>query len=94
MSRTPAANAALIIALNPLVSSLVAAGLLGDRLTRSRIAGVVLGFGSVVAVVLNRPGAALGSTGLSDALLFGSVRAVDLLRTPRRGPATAWALTG
>lgn len=73
VSRTPAANAALIIALNPLVSSLVAAGLLGDRLTRSRIAGVVLGFGGVAAVVLHRPGAALGSTGLGDALLFGSV---------------------
>ena len=73
VSRTPAANAALIIALNPLVSTLVAAGLLGDRLTRSRLAGVVLGFGGVAAVVLNRPGAALGSTGLGDALLFGSV---------------------
>jgi drug/metabolite transporter (DMT)-like permease len=73
VARTPAANAALIIALNPLVSSLVAAGLLGDRLTRSRIAGVVLGFGGVAAVVLHRPGAALGSSGLGDLLLFGSV---------------------
>jgi drug/metabolite transporter (DMT)-like permease len=73
VARTPAANAALIIALNPLVSSLVAAGLLGDRLTGSRIAGVVLGFGGVAAVVLNRPGAALGSSGLGDLLLFGSV---------------------
>ncbi len=73
VARTPAANAALIIALNPLVSSLVAAGLLGDRLTGPRIAGVVLGFGGVAAVVLNRPGAALGSSGLGDLLLFGSV---------------------
>jgi drug/metabolite transporter (DMT)-like permease len=73
VSRTAAANAALIIALNPLVSALVAALLLGDRLTRSRLAGVVLGFGGVAAVVLNRPGAVLGSGGLGDLLLFGSV---------------------
>lgn len=73
VARTAAANAALIIALNPLVSALVAALLLGDRLTRSRLAGVVLGFGGVAAVVLNRPGAALGSGGLGDLLLFGSV---------------------
>jgi drug/metabolite transporter (DMT)-like permease len=73
VARTPAANAALIIALNPLVSSLVAAGLLGDRMTGSRIAGVVLGFGGVTAVVLHRPGAALGGGGLGDLLLFGSV---------------------
>lgn len=73
VARTAAANAALIIALNPLVSALIAALLLGDRLTRSRLAGVVLGFGGVAAVVLNRPGAALGSSGLGDLLLFGSV---------------------
>ncbi|OGA97528.1 MAG: hypothetical protein A3E25_11250 [Burkholderiales bacterium RIFCSPHIGHO2_12_FULL_69_20] len=73
VSRTAAANAALIIALNPLVSALVAALLLGDRLTRSRLAGVVLGFGGVAAVVLNRPGAVLGSGGLGDLLLLGSV---------------------
>jgi drug/metabolite transporter (DMT)-like permease len=73
VARTAAANAALIIALNPLVSALTAALLLGDRLTRSRIAGVVLGFSGVAAVVLHRPGAALGSSGLGDLLMFGSV---------------------
>lgn len=73
MSRTAATNAALVIALNPLVAALVAAGLLGERLTRPRIAGVVLGFGGVAAVVLHRPGAALGGSGLGDWLLFGSV---------------------
>ncbi len=73
VSRTAAANAALIIALNPLVSSLLAALLLGDRLTPQRIAGVALGFGGVAAVVLNRPGMALGVGGLGDLLVFGSV---------------------
>lgn len=73
VQRTVAANAVLIIALNPLVSALVAALLLGDRLTPARLAGVVLGFGGVAAVVLNRPGAALGQGGLGDLLVLGSV---------------------
>ena len=73
VQRTAAANAVLIIALNPLVSSLVAAFLLGDRLTPSRLAGVALGFAGVAAVVLNRPGAVLGQGGLGDLLVFGSV---------------------
>jgi drug/metabolite transporter (DMT)-like permease len=73
VSRTAAANAALIIALNPLVSALVAALVLGDRLTPARAAGVVLGFGGVAAVVLHRPGAALGGGGTGDLLVFGSV---------------------
>lgn len=73
VQRTVAANAVLIIALNPLVSSLTAALLLGDRLTPARLAGVVLGFGGVAAVVLHRPGATLGQAGLGDLLVFGSV---------------------
>ncbi len=70
---TAAANAALIIALNPLVSSLMAAVLLRDRLTPRRIAGVALGFGGVAAVVLHRPGMALGGPGLGDMLVLGAV---------------------
>ena len=75
VQRTAAANAALIISLNPLVSALMAAWLLGDRLTPARLAGVVLGFGGVAAVVLHRPGAALGHGSLGDLLVFGSVLA-------------------
>ena len=73
VQRTAAANAALIISLNPLVSALMAAWLLGDRLTPTRLAGVALGFGGVAVVVLHRPGAALGSGSLGDLLVFGSV---------------------
>ena len=73
MQRTAAANAALIISLNPLISTLVGALLLGDRLSPSRLAGVLLGFGGVAAVVLNRPGAALGHGSLGDLLVLGSV---------------------
>lgn len=70
---TNAANAALIIALNPLVSSLLAVVLLGDRLSPPRILGVALGFGGVAAVVLHRPGMALGGAGLGDLLVLCSV---------------------
>lgn len=70
---TAAANASLIIALNPLVSALGAALLLGDRLTPRRLLGVALGFGGVMAVVLHRPGMALGGPGFGDAMMFGSV---------------------
>jgi drug/metabolite transporter (DMT)-like permease len=70
---TNAANAALIIALNPLVSSLLAVLLLGDRLSPQRIVGVALGFGGVAAVVLHRPGMALGGAGLGDLLVLCSV---------------------
>lgn len=73
VARTTAANAALIIALNPLVSALSAALLLRERLSPARLAGVALGFGGVALVVLNRPGAVLGAGGLGDLLVFGSV---------------------
>ena len=73
VQRTAAANAALIISLNPLVSALVAAIWLGDRLTPARLAGVLIGFGGVAAVVLHRPGAGLGHGSLGDLLVFGSV---------------------
>lgn len=70
---TAAANAALIIALNPLISSLMAALLLRERLSPRRLVGVALGFGGVAAVVLHRPGMALGGAGLGDLLVLGSV---------------------
>lgn len=71
--RTTATHAALIISLNPLVSALLAAGALGDRMTLRRVAGVALGFGGVAVVILNRPGAALGRGGVGDLLVLASV---------------------
>ena len=73
MQRTGAANAALIMALNPLVSALMAAMLLGERLSLARAGGVALGFAGVSAVVLTRPGAAFGQASLGDLLVFGAV---------------------
>ena len=73
VARTTAANAALVIALNPLASALLAAGVLGDRLTPARLAGVALGFGGVALVVLHRPGAVIGPGGLGDLMVLASV---------------------
>jgi drug/metabolite transporter (DMT)-like permease len=73
VARTTAANAALVIALNPLAAALLAAGFLGDRLTPARLAGVALGFGGVALVVLHRPGAVIGPGGLGDLMVLASV---------------------
>jgi drug/metabolite transporter (DMT)-like permease len=101
VARTAATNAALIIALNPLVSALVAAMLLGDRLTPRRVAGVALGFGGVAMVVLNKSGAALATGGLGDGLVLASVLSWVLggalvrgLAVGRDSVAVSWAVHG
>lgn len=101
VARTAATNAALIIALNPLVSALVAAMLLGDRLTPRRVAGVALGFGGVAMVVLNKSGAALATGGLGDALVLASVLSWVLggalvrgLAAGRDSVSVSWAVHG
>ena len=101
VARTAATNAALVIALNPLVSALVAALLLGDRLTPRRLAGVALGFGGVAMVVLHRQGAALATGGLGDALVLASVLSWVLggallrrLAAGRDSASVSWAVHG
>ena len=70
---TSAANAALIISLNPLLASLMATAALRERIGWARVVGMALGFGGVAAVVLHRPGQVLGLPGLGDALVLASV---------------------
>lgn len=71
--RSTATNGALIMALSPLVSALIAAVAFHERLTVSRIGGVVLGFAGVAAVVLSHPGAGLSSAGAGDLMLVTAV---------------------
>lgn len=71
--RSTATNGALIMALSPLVSALLAAIAFRERLTLSRLAGVVLGFAGVAAVVLSHPGAGLSSAGAGDLMLVAAV---------------------
>jgi drug/metabolite transporter (DMT)-like permease len=73
LERASATDAALIMALSPMISSLLTALTFGERLRPRRLAGIALGFGGVAAVILNRPGAALGSGSLGDLLLLCSV---------------------
>ncbi len=75
MQRTSAANAALIMATAPMISSLLAALAFGERLQLRHGVGVVLGFGGVAVVVLHKPGAALVASGLGDLLVLGCVLA-------------------
>jgi drug/metabolite transporter (DMT)-like permease len=71
--RTTATNGSVAIALSPLVSSLMAAVMLRERLGPLRIAGVALGFGGVLIVVLQSPGARVADAGLGDAMVVASV---------------------
>lgn len=71
--RSTATNGALIMALSPLVSALLAALAFRERLTAARLAGVALGFTGVAAVVLSHPGAGLSRAGVGDLMLVASV---------------------
>jgi len=71
--RTTATNASVAIALSPLVSSLMAALILRERLGLLRLAGVALGFGGVLIVVLHSSGARLAGAGIGDAMVVASV---------------------
>jgi drug/metabolite transporter (DMT)-like permease len=73
LQRSTATNGALIMALSPLVSALMAALVFGERFTPRRMLGVALGFAGVAAVVLSHPGAGLSSAGIGDLMLALSV---------------------
>jgi drug/metabolite transporter (DMT)-like permease len=71
--RSTATNGALIMALSPLVSAVVAALTFRERFTPQRMCGVLLGFGGVAAVVLSHPGSRLSSAGAGDLMLVAAV---------------------
>jgi len=69
LQRSTATNGALIMALSPLVSALMAALAFGEPLAPRRLFGVALGFAGVAAVVLSHPGASLSHAGFGDLML-------------------------
>ena len=73
LQRSTATNGALIMALSPLVSALLAAVVFREKLTLQRLLGVALGFGGVAAVVLSHPGAGLSRAGTGDLMLVAAV---------------------
>ncbi|MBC5810975.1 MAG: DMT family transporter [Candidatus Eremiobacteraeota bacterium] len=72
MRRLSAGMGAILASTNPLVLGLLAPRLLGERLTRLKVAGLVLGFGGVAAVVLGR-GGSQSALPLDVALAFAGV---------------------
>jgi drug/metabolite transporter (DMT)-like permease len=78
MRLSTATNAAVIAALSPLIALGVAALMLRERLDARNLAGVLIGFGGVLAVILAKPGAALAAGGAGDLLLLLSVTAFAL----------------
>jgi drug/metabolite transporter (DMT)-like permease len=62
--------AAIIVSTNPLVLALVAPRILGERLTMSRLLGILLGFSGVVFVMAVRVGAGRADTPGGVFLLF------------------------
>ncbi|WP_442594875.1 DMT family transporter [Parapusillimonas sp. JC17] len=73
MRTASATNAALITALSPLMASLLVAAMFREALTRRRLIGIVIGFGGVAAVVLNRSGAAVAGAGWGDLQVFSAL---------------------
>ncbi|MDR6858625.1 drug/metabolite transporter (DMT)-like permease [Variovorax guangxiensis] len=73
LARSTATNGALIMALSPLVSALVAAAAFRETLTLARALGVILGFVGVAAVVLSHPGSGLSDAGAGDLMLVAAV---------------------
>lgn len=73
MRGASASNSSLIMALSPLVASILAAFIFRESLTGMRLLGIALGFGGVFAVVFSSPGASLSGPGWGDLQVFGAM---------------------
>ncbi len=71
LTATSGTHAALILGLNPLLTTLLASYLVDEPLTGPKILGIILGFGGVMLVVYDR--AAGTATLAGDALMFVSM---------------------
>lgn len=78
MRLSSATNAALVVALSPMTALVVASIVLGERLRRASVTGVLVGFAGVAAVILARPGAQLSTSGVGDLLVLLSVASFAL----------------
>jgi drug/metabolite transporter (DMT)-like permease len=73
MRRTSATNAALIMALAPLVSALLEAALFGRPLGARQLGGILLALGGVAIVVVRARDVAWTAAAAGDALMLASV---------------------
>ncbi|WP_202967420.1 DMT family transporter [Paenibacillus beijingensis] len=72
---TSAANASLILGLNPLTTALLASIFIGETFTLKLFAGILLGFSGVVLVVLNGSDPSVGFSGSGDFIMVLSMLA-------------------
>ena len=73
LAHTSATSAAIVMALSPLASSVVAALLLREGLGWRRLAGIAIGFAGVAVIVLNRRSASLAGHWTGDLLMLASI---------------------
>lgn len=73
MQTASATNSSLIMALSPLVASILAALVFREPLTGVRLLGIVLGFGGVSTVVFSNSDAALAGANWGDAQIFAAM---------------------
>ena len=73
MRDASAANSSLIMALSPLVASILAAAVFREAITGLRLLGIALGFGGVFAVVLSSHGTSMSGPGWGDLRVFLSM---------------------
>lgn len=73
LARSTATNGALITALTPLMSAMLALWLLRERISGRRLWGVALGLAGVALVILQRPGAQLAHGGVGDGMVVLAV---------------------
>lgn len=73
MDNTTASNAALILALNPLLNGVLEALVFRKKLTFPYIIGALLAVSGVCIVIMNRPGANFAGPSLGDLLVLASM---------------------
>jgi drug/metabolite transporter (DMT)-like permease len=73
MSRTSATHCAMLNALGPLISSLIASTLLRERLGAARLVGIGVGLTGVAMVILTRQGASASGDASGDLLMLAAV---------------------
>jgi drug/metabolite transporter (DMT)-like permease len=102
LTRITAGDSALIIAVAPVLTALLAAALGLDRLTPPKLVGALLAFAGVAVVIAAGHELSLGASLLGDVLTLGAaviwavytVAATGMLRAVEPLVLTAWAVLG
>ncbi len=102
ITKITAGDSALIIAVSPVLTALLAGAVGMDRLTPPKLAGALVAFAGVAVVVVAGHEVSLGSSLVGDLLTLGSavlwavytIAGTRMLRSVDPLQATAWAVLG